>query len=112
MDESAQHTRVIEVSLPNGATALVRATDVDGGASPKSALANRFDFDEVAATMSGMSEAIRSALTAAAPDQVTVDLGLEMAVKAGKLTALVVEGAGAASLSVRLTWNGGTTSRA
>ena len=100
-------TRVVEVGLPNGATALVRALDVEGGGATKTALADKFNFDQITATLEGLSLSIKAALATAAPNKVTVELGLEVALKAGKLTALLVEGAGKGSLAVTLEWNGG-----
>ena len=66
-------SRIVEVTLPNGATALVRAVNVDGGAT-KTKFGDRFDFTDVAATLEGLSEAIRTSLVKAAPDTVTVEL--------------------------------------
>ena len=101
--------RVVEVDLPNGTRALVRANDLDEptrGATKTSAL-SAFDFDEVSGVLEGLSVALRQALAKASPDKVTVELGLELAVKSGKLTGLLVEGEGTASLAVTLEWNGG-----
>lgn len=101
--------RVVEVVLPNGARALVRVVDVEGvapGATKTSAL-GEFDFKEVERTLEGLSEAVKSSLAKAAPERVTVELGLEFAVKSGRLTGLLVEGQGSASLKVTLEWVGG-----
>jgi hypothetical protein len=101
--------RIVEVDLPNGARALVRATDLEGtGTGATKTSAHRpFDFNDVAATLDGLSVALRDALARAAPDKVSIELGLELAVKSGKLTALLVEGSGTASLAVTLEWNAG-----
>ncbi|HEU0317930.1 MAG TPA: CU044_2847 family protein [Solirubrobacteraceae bacterium] len=104
-------TRIIEMRLPNGATALVRAADVDGadesGGATKTRFTDAFDFGGVADTLEGLSSSIRSALTKAAPDRVRVELALELAVKNGKLTGLLVEGEGKGSLTVSLEWGPG-----
>lgn len=101
-------TTVVEVTLPNGATALVRAADSDGvGATKTTALEGAFDFAQVGLALEGIADAIKSSVARAAPDKVSVELGLEVAVKAGKLTALLVEGSGTASLNVTLEWSGG-----
>ncbi|CAN5171620.1 hypothetical protein BH18ACT4_BH18ACT4_05250 [soil metagenome] len=98
-------TTVVEVTLPNGATALVRAAHADGGAAPRTSFTESFDFDMVGLALGGIADSIKSALARAAPDSVTVNLGLEVAVQAGKLTALLVEGSGTASLNVTLEWH-------
>lgn len=102
--------RVVEVELPNGATALVRVADLGGVGASKTGVRDKFDFQGVAATLEGITDAIKSALVKAAPDKVTVELGIEMAVKSGKLTGLLVEGEGKGALTVTLEWgNDGAT---
>lgn len=100
--------RVVEVVLPNGARALVRAVDEDaaGGGAVKTAAREEFDFGEVERTLEGLSSAVRSAVAKATPDRVTVEFNLELAVKSGRLTGLLVEGQAAASLKVTLEWYG------
>ncbi|MFD3458385.1 CU044_2847 family protein [Nocardia fluminea] len=41
------------------------------------------------------------------PDEVSVEFGVELAVKTGKLTSVLAEGASKASIKLTLTWNGG-----
>ncbi len=96
----------VEVELPNGVTALVHAVDAGGGAA-KAARAGKPDLSAVMGTLEGMSLAVKSALAKAAPDKVAVEFGLEMAMKAGALTAMLVDGRGSASLRVTLEWQGG-----
>lgn len=99
--------KVIEVELPNGARALVRATEavVEGaGAEKVVAWPERFTFTDVGATLEGLAQAIQDSLERVKPDKVIVTLGIELVVKSGKLTGLIVEGGGAGSLSVTLEW--------
>lgn len=99
--------RIVEVALPNGSVMLVRAADVDGGAgATKTGWADKFDFRDVAGTLDGLSSVIKSALANAAPHKVTVELGIELAVKSGALTGLLVEGEGKGSITVTLEWGG------
>jgi hypothetical protein len=97
-------TEIVEVQLPNGATALVRATRAEAHGAQKTALRGTYDFGDVAQTLAGISEAIKAALAGAKPDMVTVELAIELAVKSGKLTGLLVEGEGKGSLAVTLRW--------
>ena len=97
-------TRVVEVELPNGATTLVRAVEVEGIGATKTALRDKFKFDEVAETLEGITDAIKATLAKVSPDKVTVELGIELALKAGQLTALIVEGGGRGALTVTLEW--------
>ena len=101
--------RVVEVMLPNGAVALVRATDLDEGGgqvAEKVGFKDAFDFEGVSKTLEGIVHAVRSGLVKVAPSKTTVELGIDLAVRSGKLTALVVEGDAAASLKVTLEWGG------
>jgi hypothetical protein len=97
-------TRVVEVELPNGATTLVRAVEVEGIGATKTGLRDKFKFDEVAETLEGITDAIKATLDKVAPGRVTVELGIELALKSGKLTALIVEGEGRGALTVTLEW--------
>lgn len=95
----------MEVTLPNGGTALVRARQLDGGGATKTARQGKFDFDGVTGAIEGVGEAVRAAVAKAAPDSVSVELGFEVAVKAGKLTGLLVDGDAKGSIKVTLAWN-------
>jgi hypothetical protein len=99
-------SRVVEVQLPNGAVALVQARQIDGGGAQKTAI-GKLDLDGVTATLAGVTDAVRSALARAAPSKVTVELGLEFAVKSGALVGLIVDGESGGSLTVTLEWESG-----
>jgi hypothetical protein len=96
---------VVEVELPNGAIVLARTAVVDGGGAEKVGWGDRFTFDDVSKAIEGVTDAVREALAKAAPDKVSVTLGFELAVKAGKLTALLVGGDAKASVAVTLEWD-------
>lgn len=91
-------TEVVEIELPNGAVALVRARNADAQVRGLGAgLEDRFDLGEVAGVLDGVSMALKSALAKAAPDSLSDELGVEFVVKAGRLTALIVDGEAAGS---------------
>jgi hypothetical protein len=96
--------QVVEIALANGSTALARVSTVDGVGAMKASAVPRLDFADLGAVLEGITETIRGALTKAAPDAVTVSLGLELAVKNGKLSGLIVEGQGKGSLAITLEW--------
>lgn len=99
--------RVVEVVLPNGTVALVQAQDLDndgGQVAEKVAWADSFDFAHVSGTLEGVAHAIRSGLRKTVPTKTTVELGIQLAVKNGKLTALLVEGKADVSLKITLQW--------
>lgn len=94
---------IVEVELPNGKTALVTARQLDGGGATKTGL-GRLDLSSVSETLEGVAQAVKAGLTKAAPTKVSVELAMEFAVKAGTLTALIVDGESSGSLTVTLEW--------
>jgi hypothetical protein len=107
IDDASPDRRVFEAKLPNNALVLVRAREIDGGGAEKVGWEDRLDFRGVADAVGGIADALRGSLAKAAPRKVTVELGVELAVKSGKLTGLLVEGEGKGSLTVTLEWSGG-----
>lgn len=95
--------KVVEVVLPNGAIALVQARQVDGGGATKTSL-GKLDFDGVIKSLEGITDAVRAAVVRAAPSKVSVELGLELAVKSGVLVGLIVDGESSGSLTITLEW--------
>ena len=55
-------------------------------------------------TLAGIAEVVRSGLEKAKPSKTTVELGIQLAVKSGKLTGRIVEGKADASLKVTFEW--------
>jgi hypothetical protein len=97
--------RVVEVQLPNGTIAFVRATELDPGASDQPEWTSAFDFEHIAGTLEGIAESIRAAVDKAKPSSTRVELGVELAVTSGKLVGLIVEGGGHGALTVTLEWH-------
>lgn len=95
---------IVEVEFPNGVTALVQAIDAGGGGAAKAARVGKPDLSAVMGALEGMSLAVKSALAKAAPDKVSVEFGLELAMKSGALTAMFVDGEANGSLRVTLEW--------
>jgi Na+/H+-translocating membrane pyrophosphatase len=98
---------VVEVELANGVVALVQVADVEQGGASKTGPLGKFDLGAVAGTLEGLSTTIRAALAKAAPDKVTVEFGLQLAVTSGTLTGLLVDGESSGSLNVTLEWGSG-----
>lgn len=61
-------------------------------------------FDGVRATVEGIAEELAQAWEKVKPTEASVEFGLKLTAKSGRLTGLVVEGGGEASLKVTLTW--------
>jgi hypothetical protein len=94
-----------------GRPVLVHAGDVafyaevgDTGGPQAVGLDQVLSFDGVRETIAAIGEEVAKAWEAVKPAEATVELGLQLTVRAGKLTGLLVESGGDASLKVRMTW--------
>jgi hypothetical protein len=98
--------RVVEVVLPNESVALVQAVDLDEGGqvAEKVGWKDTFDLAGVSGTLEGVAQAVRSGLEKVTPSKTTVELGIQLAIKNGMLTGLIVDGRADASLTVTLEW--------
>ncbi len=97
--------QVVQVQLPNGTVAYVRATSLDDDDAEPTPWAGTFDFEHIAGTLEGIAESIRAAVDKAKPSSTRVELGVELAVTSGKLVGLIVEGGGKGALSIALEWH-------
>jgi hypothetical protein len=102
-------SEIVEVTLPNGEVALVQARQVDGGGATKTGL-GRLDLDGVTQVLDGVTQAVRAGLAKAAPTKVSVELGVELVVKSGKLLGMIVDGETKGSLTITLEWDRGAGS--
>ena len=99
MDEQYE---LVPAQLPDGGTVSVRAVNL-GGATDVGAL-DELSLKDVADSIQQIAATIGSALQKAAPKRASVTFGIEVAVQAGKLTSLLVQGSGTATLNVTLEW--------
>jgi len=91
----------VKVALPNGATIYVAATMLGG---EQDVAFERLSFQAVSEAIEGISSSIVQALKKVKPSKASVELGLEIAVDEGALTALLVKAGGKANLKVTLEW--------
>lgn len=94
-----------------GQPVLVRANGVefyaeiaDAGGPQTVGLDKALTFDGVRDTVTAVCKELAKAWEAVKPAEATVELGLKLAAKSGKLTGMLVEGGGEATLKVTLTW--------
>lgn len=95
---------VVEVALPNGATMCVAVAD-SGGARDVGML-DALSLDGVRESIEGLAELVTAAVQKVRPTKTTVEFGLDITGKTGKLTGLLVEGSAGGSLKVTLSWGG------
>jgi hypothetical protein len=99
MDEQYE---LIPAQLPGGGSVSVRAVKL-GGPEDVGAL-DQLSLKDVAESIQEIAATIGGALQKAAPKKASVTFGIEVAVQAGKLTSLLVQGSGTATLNVTLEW--------
>lgn len=94
-----------------GQPVLVRADGVEffaevaeaGGPQPVG-LDQVLSFEGVRETVTAVCKELAKAWDAVKPAEASVELALKLVARAGKLTGMLVEGGGEASLKVTLTW--------
>ncbi|MGH2974181.1 MAG: CU044_2847 family protein [Solirubrobacterales bacterium] len=105
MNEQRVEERIVELTLPNGSTALARVTDISDAGAKKVGVLDKLDFDGVTETLRGVAEAVQAGLATVKPKRTKVEFGIELGVKNGALSGLLVEGEGRGSLVVTLEWD-------
>jgi hypothetical protein len=111
-DVNVTVSEVVPVTLPSGQTILARVQiegPVDVGA--RTAL-RKLAVTDLRETVEGVTQSVAQALRRVQPDEVSVEFGVELAVKTGKLTSVLAEGEGKASIKLTLTWSSGDALRA
>ncbi|WP_328383552.1 hypothetical protein OHQ88_13840 [Micromonospora zamorensis] len=98
-------SRSIQVELPTGEV-IWAVVAVDGASNVTAGALHRLDIDDLRRTVRGMSASLREAVSDLVPDELQVEFGMELAVKAGKLTSMLAEAGATASVKVTLTWRG------
>lgn len=93
----------VRLQLPNGEHIWARV-QVDGPTDVAWRDAHA-RLDDFADTVRTIAASVHQALTAAHPDQVSVEFGIELAVKGGKVISLLADSAVKTSLRVTLAWN-------
>lgn len=90
---------------------LVRADEVeffvelaDGGGPRTVGVADALSFDGVRDTVEAIAGQLGQVWDRVKPSEASVEFGLSLTAKSGKLTGLLVEAGGSASLKVTLSW--------
>lgn len=97
----------IEFSLKNGGRILVETSDTSLGRQPASrgggsvAKKSKATFEEAAAGITPIAQAILERVKEASPDQVTVEFGVKLGVEAG---VILTSTKGEAHCKITLTW--------
>ncbi|MFD3843880.1 CU044_2847 family protein [Streptomyces sp. NPDC058642] len=76
----------------------------DGGGPQPVGLGDALSFDGVRDMIAAVGGQLSAAWESAKPAEATVSFGVNLSTKTGKLSGLLVEGGGSASLEITLTW--------
>jgi hypothetical protein len=110
-----ESTKLVEVYFPNGKSALIETRllddsvdnqpeDADVSFKERDVLLKQFSFSHIEDSIQTVSNSVLNALKKISPSKVSVELGFEVGVKEGELTALLVKGEGKTSIKVTLEW--------
>ncbi|WP_432134059.1 MULTISPECIES: CU044_2847 family protein [unclassified Streptomyces] len=126
---SQETTRVARIALPDGTPVWARisgaeeltaaagqpgeAGRVHGGSGQLSYSDTGFtdrveaSVESLHALITGVARSLAEPLRAVRPDEVSVEFGIELTAKAGKVVGLLADGEAKAGITVTLTWNSG-----
>lgn len=108
-------TRVARIELPDGTPVWARISGAEELAYAEELSYTDTGFhDRVEASVeslhsliTGVARSLSGPLSAVRPDEVSVEFGIELTAKAGKVVGLLADGEAKAALTVTLTWSGG-----
>ncbi|MFF1637116.1 CU044_2847 family protein [Streptomyces sp. NPDC058246] len=109
-------TRIARVEMPDGTPVWARIS----GAEELEALSGELSYtdtgfgerveaqvESLRSVIVGVARSLADPLRAVRPDEVSVEFGIELTAKAGKVVGLLADGEAKAGITVTLTWNGG-----
>ncbi|GGS27242.1 CU044_2847 family protein [Streptomyces griseoviridis] len=117
MDQEA--TRVARIALPDGTPVWARVSGAaelperperPGGLSySDTGFTERVEasMESLHTLVTGVARSLAEPLRAVRPDEVSVQFGIELTAKAGKVVGLLADGEAKAGITVTLTWNNG-----
>lgn len=110
-------TRVARIALPDGTPVWAR---ISGDAEELGVREGELSFSDTGFTdrveasveslhalVTGVARSLARPLRAVRPDEVSVEFGVELTAKAGKVVGLLADGEAKAGIKVTLTWNEG-----
>jgi hypothetical protein len=113
---SEQSTRVARIQLPDGTPVWARISGAEELSAPSSGglsytdtgFAERVEasVESLQSLITGVARSLSGPLRAVRPDEVSVEFGIELTAKAGKVVGLLADGEAKAAITVTLTWNG------
>jgi hypothetical protein len=109
-------TRIARIEMPDGTPVWARISGAEELAVPSGELSytdtgftDRVEaqVESLHSVITGVARSLAGPLRAVRPDEVSVEFGIELTAKAGKVVGLLADGEAKAGITVTLTWNGG-----
>ncbi|MER7841835.1 CU044_2847 family protein [Streptomyces sp. NPDC096040] len=109
-------TRIARVRLPDGTPVWARISGAEELTAPSGELsftdtgfAERVEatVESLNSLVGGVARSLAEPLRAVRPDEVSVEFGIELTAKAGKVVGLLADGEAKAAITVTLSWKGG-----
>ncbi|MEW2049248.1 CU044_2847 family protein [Streptomyces sp. NPDC005476] len=109
-------TRVARIALPDGTPVWARISGAGELTAPSGRLsysdtgfAERVEasVESLHGLVTGVARSLAEPLRAVRPDEVSVEFGIELTAKAGKVVGLLADGEAKAGITVTLTWHNG-----
>ncbi|GHF12671.1 CU044_2847 family protein [Streptomyces griseoluteus] len=102
-------TRVARIELPDGTPVWARISGAEELSYTDTGFHERVEasVESLHSLITGVARSLSAPLSAVRPDEVSVEFGIELTAKAGKVVGLLADGEAKAALTVTLTWNGG-----
>ncbi|MGC4995288.1 CU044_2847 family protein [Streptomyces sp. DT195] len=104
-----ESTRVARIELPDGTPVWARISGAEELSYTDTGFHDRVEasVESLHSLITGVARSLSGPLSAVRPDEVSVEFGIELTAKAGKVVGLLADGEAKAALTVTLTWNGG-----
>ncbi|MFD1657849.1 CU044_2847 family protein [Streptomyces caeni] len=109
-------TRIARIEMPDGTPVWARISGAEELAVPSGELsytdtgfADRVEarVESLHSVVTSVARSLAGPLRAVRPDEVSVEFGIELTAKAGKVVGLLADGGAKAGITVTLTWQGG-----
>ncbi|MEW2496166.1 CU044_2847 family protein [Streptomyces nodosus] len=109
-------TRTARIEMPDGTPVWARISGAEELSAPSGELSytdtgftDRVEarVESLHSVVTSVARSLAGPLRAVRPDEVSVEFGIELTAKAGKVVGLLADGEAKAGITVTLTWHGG-----
>lgn len=110
---SEGESRVLLVEMPDGTPVWARISDPEGLTASSDEMvysdtgageAIQARVESLQGVMTSVARSVRDGLRSVRPDQVSVEFGVELSAKSGRIVGMIADGGAKSSLKITLTW--------